>query len=84
MLQLRHEAIAEDDKRSAAPSNQDERDVDMPRLDDKLRMKNGVHLNGHIGDDLDDGSKVEDPASEVDESSEESEHTTKARACSYG
>ena len=74
MLQSWHEAVAENNERSAAPSNEDKRNVNVPWPDDEVGMKYGVHLNGHVRDDLNDRSKVENPASKIDKPGEETEH----------
>ena len=68
LVQKRKDAVGEDDDSAADPGYEDEGDIDMPRFDLQIWVKDSVHLDGNIGRDRYDGSQVEDPAEEVQRS----------------
>jgi len=53
ILQVRYNAIVKDDNRAAPPRDNEKCDIDVPGLDDKVWVEDSVHLDGSIGDDLD-------------------------------
>lgn len=52
LLQSRDKPVAEDDKSTAHPRNDQVGDVDHPRLDDEVWMENSIHLHGDVGENL--------------------------------
>jgi hypothetical protein len=66
ILQVWYSAISEDDNGNAQPQNQEVGDVDVPGLDNQIRVVDRVQGHGDVGRDLDDGGEVEDPAKEAD------------------
>ena len=84
LIEPREEAVSEDDDGAAEPGDEDEGDVDVPGLDFKLGVEDGVHLDYNVGGDRDYGGEVEDPAEEVEGAGVEAYDPAVAGAGGYG
>ena len=83
ILQRRDKPVAEDDKSRTQPSDQDECQIRMPLLDDKVRVVVGIHLHRDIRRDGNDRGHVEDPAKEVQSSAEKPNTAAPVRTCCH-
>ena len=79
-LKVWQKAIPKYRNRYREPANQHQGHVDMPRLDDQVRMVDGVHLNKQFRHDIDNRRKIEHPAKEVQKSSIETNHPAGSRS----
>ena len=68
------DSVGEDDDGGGQPGDEYEGNVYVPWLDDEIRVEDGVHLDGDIGRDGDNGCEIEYPAEEVERAGKESYH----------
>ena len=80
VLQYRYQSVCEYACQRNEGGHKYVRDVDVPRLDNEVRVKYGVELNSDIGDDLRDGGEVKEPTEKVDAAGEETEDTAPLQA----
>ncbi len=76
IVQCGQNSVSEDDDGAAGPGDDEEGDVDVPRLDDEVRVEESVHLDDDIGWDEHYGCEVEDPAEEIQGAGVETEDST--------
>jgi hypothetical protein len=84
VLHRGHEAVTEYDKETAAPIDDEERDIDVPRLHDVVGVEDRVHLDSDVGGNGDNRGEVEYPSEEVQRSGEEPQSAPEAGTGSYG
>ena len=84
ILQMRNQSIRKNNKRRDKPCDEDICDIRVPWLDLQVGVEHGVELNADVCHDLRDGSKVEDPAEEIDGAGEEAEDAAVFEAGGYG
>lgn len=76
ILQVWDDPITENDGKDTKPQDQEVSDVDVPWLNHEIGVVDRVKGYSDVGSDLDDCSKVEDPAEEADPTGKETNNTT--------
>ena len=84
MLYDWEESVEKDRYSNADPDDYRESDENVPWVDGIVGVVDGIHLDNKLRHDVDDGGEVEEPAEEVDETSEKAHSTTVTWTCSYG
>ena len=75
ILHYRYQSIREDTCQRDKDRDEDIGDVNVPGLNNEVRVEYGIELDSDVGTDLHNRSQIEEPAEEIDASSEETEYS---------